>query len=98
MDTDEESSSLPLSSETKTCCVEGITLCIVVGLIIKRTQREANMSASIIALLSSPREKSNSTMLAQKIIEGAKVAGAKVESYYLHKMNISPCTACDKCK
>jgi hypothetical protein len=32
MDTDEESSSLSLSSETKTCCVEGITLCIVVGL------------------------------------------------------------------
>jgi len=56
------------------------------------------MSASIIALLSSPRKKSNSTMLAQKIIEGAKVSGAKVESYYLHKMNITPCTACDKCK
>jgi curli biogenesis system outer membrane secretion channel CsgG len=32
MDTDEESSSLSLSSETKTCCVEGITLYIVVGL------------------------------------------------------------------
>ena len=28
----EESSSLSLSSETKTCCVEGINLCIVVGI------------------------------------------------------------------
>ena len=64
----------------------------------KEQQGGGNMSASIVALLSSPRKKSNSTMLAQKIIEGAKVAGAKVESYYLHKMNISPCTACDKCK
>jgi len=31
MDTDEESSGLSLSSETKACCVKGITLCIVVG-------------------------------------------------------------------
>ena len=56
------------------------------------------MSASIIALLSSPRKKSNSTLLAQKIIAGAKKAGARVESFNLHKMAISPCTACDKCK
>ena len=32
MDTDEESSGLYLSSETKACCIKGITLCIVVGL------------------------------------------------------------------
>jgi multimeric flavodoxin WrbA len=56
------------------------------------------MSATIIAFMSSPRKKSNSTILAQKIIEGAKKAGAGVESFNLHKMAISPCTACDKCK
>jgi multimeric flavodoxin WrbA len=56
------------------------------------------MSASIIALLGSPRKKSNSTILAQKIIDGAQSAGAKVNSFYLHKMNIKPCTACDTCK
>ena len=35
MGTDEKPSGLSLPSETETCCVEGITLCIVVGLIEK---------------------------------------------------------------
>lgn len=55
------------------------------------------MAPSIIALMSSPRKNSNSTMLAQKIVDGAKAAGARVESFNLNRMKIKPCTACDKC-
>jgi hypothetical protein len=47
--------------------------------------------------MGSPRKNGNSTVLAKQIVEGAGAAGARVESFYLHKMKISPCTACDKC-
>ena len=55
------------------------------------------MAKKIIALLSTPRKNGNSALLAQKIAEGAKSAGAKVEVVNLAKMNIRPCAACDKC-
>ena len=59
--------------------------------------KEDVMAKSIIALISSPRKNGNSTLLAQKIADGAKAAGARVETVNLHKMNIKTCTACDKC-
>jgi multimeric flavodoxin WrbA len=55
------------------------------------------MAQSIIALVSSPRRNGNSTLLAQRIADGAKAAGARVEMFNLHRMHIKPCTACDKC-
>lgn len=55
------------------------------------------MRKSILSFMGSPRKNGNSTVLAKKIAEGAEAAGARVESFYLHKMKISPCTACDKC-
>ena len=55
------------------------------------------MPAKIIALTSSPRKNSNSTLLAQKITQGARSAGARVETVSLSRMKIRPCTACDKC-
>jgi len=59
--------------------------------------KEEVMAKSILALISSPRKNGNSTLLAQKIADGAKAAGARVEFVNLHRMNIKPCTACDKC-
>lgn len=56
------------------------------------------MRKSILAFMGSPRKNGNSTVLAKKIVEGAQAAGARVESFYLHKMKISPCSACDRCK
>lgn len=56
------------------------------------------MRKSILAFMGSPRKNGNSTMLAKKIAEGAQAEGARVESFYLHKMKISPCSACDTCK
>ena len=53
------------------------------------------MSKSILILKGSPREKGNSAVLADQVFAGAKEAGAKVESVYLHGLDIQPCDACD---
>ena len=52
----------------------------------------------ILIVKGSPRERGNSAILADKVAEGAKAAGAYVESYYLHGLDISPCDACDACR
>jgi multimeric flavodoxin WrbA len=46
----------------------------------------------------SPRKNGNSTLLAKQVAAGAKAAGAMVESFYLHGMNIKPCNACEACR
>ena len=57
------------------------------------------MSAKkVVIAMGSPRKNGNSTTLARRVAEGATAAGAEVESFYLHKMNIKPCTACDVCR
>lgn len=55
-------------------------------------------SKSILILKGSPREKGNSAILAEQVAAGAKAAGAKVESIYLHGLKIQPCDACDFCQ
>ncbi|MDD4051702.1 MAG: flavodoxin family protein [candidate division Zixibacteria bacterium] len=55
-------------------------------------------SRRIIILKGSPRKKGNSSILADRLAAGAKEAGATVESFDLHKMNIGACDACDICK
>jgi len=52
----------------------------------------------ILVLFSSPRKKGNSATLANQIIKGAKSAGAKIESIFLHGMQIAPCQACYACQ
>ena len=52
----------------------------------------------VLVLLGSPRRKGNSATLAAEAIAGAKEAGAQVETFYLHGMDIHPCRACDGCK
>jgi len=56
------------------------------------------MAKKIVALLSSPRQRGNSTLLGETMAAGAKAAGAQVEVFSLHRMNIKPCTACDQCQ
>ncbi len=56
------------------------------------------MSKSILILKGSPRKKGNSAVLADQVFAGANEAGAKVDSVYLHGMNIQPCDACDVCQ
>ena len=55
------------------------------------------MAKKILELISSPRKNGNSTLLAHAIADGARSGGARVEKVNLHRLNIRPCTACDKC-
>jgi len=55
------------------------------------------MSKNVLILKGSPRPKGNSAALADRAAAGAKEAGAEVESFYLHGMDIRPCDACDTC-
>jgi multimeric flavodoxin WrbA len=52
----------------------------------------------VIILKGSPREKGNSAILAEQVARGARAAGAEVESFSLHSMDIRPCDACDACR
>lgn len=55
------------------------------------------MAKKVLIVLGSPRKNGNSATLAAKVAAGAKAAGAQVETFYLHGMDIRPCTACDAC-
>jgi multimeric flavodoxin WrbA len=52
----------------------------------------------VLVVMGSPRRKGNSATLAQNVIAGAKRAGAKVENFYLHEMDIRPCDGCCECR
>lgn len=52
----------------------------------------------ILVLKSSPRLTGNSSTLAEKAAAGAREAGAQVEVFDLHEMDIRPCDACDSCR
>ena len=56
------------------------------------------MSELVLVLKSSPRLNGNSNTLAGQLESGAKEAGARVESFMLHDMDIRPCDACDECR
>jgi len=56
------------------------------------------MGKNILILKGSPREKGNSSVLADQVAAGAKSTGAKVESIYLHGLDIRACDACDLCE
>ena len=52
----------------------------------------------LLILKGSPREKGNSSTLAEQAAAGARQSGAEVESFDLHKMDIHACDACDICQ
>jgi multimeric flavodoxin WrbA len=52
----------------------------------------------IVIVKGSPRRQGNSAILAEQVAAGAEAAGAAVESFYLHGMDIQPCDACDSCQ
>ena len=52
----------------------------------------------ILVLKSSPRKNSNSSLLADQVAAGARAAGALVDAFDLHGMDIQPCDACDACQ
>jgi multimeric flavodoxin WrbA len=52
----------------------------------------------VLVLLGSPRQKGNSAILAETIAGGARTAGARVGTLFLHAMDIAPCKACYACQ
>lgn len=56
------------------------------------------MAGNVLIAVGSPRKRGNSATLAKQVAAGARTAGAKVETVFLHDLNIKPCTACDACR
>ena len=52
----------------------------------------------ILIFMGSPRKEGNSAILARQVATGAKEAGADVESFFLHGMDIKPCDGCEACR
>lgn len=56
------------------------------------------MSGKKVLILSgSPRKRGNTSALIEELAKGAREAGARVDTLFLHGMNIQPCTACEGC-
>jgi multimeric flavodoxin WrbA len=51
----------------------------------------------ILIVKGSPREHGNTAILAERVADGARAAGAGVESIYLHGLDIQACDACAAC-
>ena len=56
------------------------------------------MANNILILKGSPRKTGNSAVLAERAADGAREAGAQVETIFLHGLNILPCDGCDACQ
>jgi len=56
------------------------------------------MAKQVLVFKGSPRENGNSSTLADRVVEGAKAAGASVDVFSLHRLDIRPCDACDTCQ
>jgi len=52
----------------------------------------------VVAILGSPRPKSNSTALSRTIIEAAAEQGAETTEYVLNKLTFRGCQGCETCK
>jgi multimeric flavodoxin WrbA len=55
------------------------------------------MPNNVLVFMGSPRKAGNSATLAEQVTAGAVDAGAEVEQFHLHGMDIHPCRACDAC-
>jgi len=55
------------------------------------------INRQVLVLKGSPRPQGNSSILADQAANGARQAGAQVEVFSLHDMDIRPCDACDMC-
>jgi len=52
----------------------------------------------VVVLLGSPRKDGNSAILAGQLTEGVKIEGGKVQTFFVHGMDIAPCTGCESCQ
>lgn len=52
----------------------------------------------VLAISGSPRSESNTDLIINAIIKGAKEAGHDTEFIKLNELNVRPCQACDDCR
>jgi multimeric flavodoxin WrbA len=52
----------------------------------------------VLAVVGSPRKGGNCDILCDRVLAGARSAGARVEKYYLYDMDLRPCRHCDGCR
>lgn len=52
----------------------------------------------ILALIGSPRKRSNTEIIIDEIAKGAIENGHEVEKYFLDKLDINPCSGCEICR
>jgi multimeric flavodoxin WrbA len=52
----------------------------------------------IVAFLGSPRKQGNTAIVLERVLAGARDAGAEVESVFLHGMDLHPCRECLVCQ
>ena len=52
----------------------------------------------VLGVVGSPRKHGNSDTLCDRVLAGARSAGARVEKFYLYSMDIRPCCACEACR
>lgn len=52
----------------------------------------------VLAVVGSPRKHGNCDTLCDRVLAGARSAGARVEKFYLYSMDIKPCCACEACR
>lgn len=52
----------------------------------------------IVALLAGPRQKGNTAVLMQKVLQEAETLGAQTEIFSLNKLNMKGCQGCYGCK
>ena len=51
----------------------------------------------VLGIVGSPREKGNTDLLVDRVLEGAKSRGATVDKVYLKGLNIKECDGCHTC-
>ena len=56
------------------------------------------MSVKVLGIYGSPRKGGNTDLLLDRILAGAREAGAEVESIYVRKLEISGCVECGSCE
>jgi multimeric flavodoxin WrbA len=59
-------------------------------------EEESNMK--VLGIMGSPRRQSNTEILLDKALEGAREAGAEVEKVLISKLKISPCLEIHACR
>lgn len=52
----------------------------------------------VVAFIGSPRVGGNTQTLVEEVLRGVQEAGSETATYFLNKLDISPCQGCDACR